>query len=133
MKYLLDTYVFLWSISKPKELSKKAASIIKNQDNEIYVSAITLWEIAIKTRIGKLEIEGISVDELLDVIEKMDYQLISLTPEDSIQYADLAENTHKDPFDRMLIQQSISRNMIMISKDSAFSKFIQYGLKIVWE
>ena len=133
MKYLLDTHVFLWSISKPKELTKKVISVIKNPENEIYVSAITLWEIAIKTRIGKLEIEGLGVDELLDVIEKMDYQLISLTPEDSVAYANLAENTHKDPFDRMLIQQCVSRNMIMISKDIEFAKFTQYGLKLVWE
>jgi len=133
MKYLLDTHVFLWSISNPKELTKKAISIIKNPENEIYVSAISLWEIAIKTRLNKLEIKGIGIEELPDVIEKMDYEVMSMTPEDAIEYAHLAEDTHKDPFDRMLIVQSISRNMTMISKDSQFGKFTRFGLKLIWE
>jgi PIN domain nuclease of toxin-antitoxin system len=133
MKYLLDTHVFLWSISAPKELTKKVVSIIKNSENEIYVSSVSLWEIAIKTRLKKLEIKGLEIEELLDVIEKMDYQLMSMTPEDSIEYANLGEDTHKDPFDRMLIVQSISRNMVMISKDSQFGKFVKYGLKLLWE
>jgi len=132
MKYILDTHVFLWSIANTKELSKNAIKVIKNPDNEIYVSSVTLWEIAIKTRIGKLDIEGISIDELPSIIEKMEYSQISLTSEDALGYINLKEITHKDPFDRMLIWQCMSRNMIMISKDTEFPKFVPFGLKLFW-
>lgn len=65
------------------------------------------------------------------VIEKMDYQIITLETDDAIGYSQLKESTHNDPFDRMLIQQSINRNMVMISKDKEFKKFVLYGLKVI--
>jgi PIN domain nuclease of toxin-antitoxin system len=132
MKYLIDTHVFLWSISKPEELSRKATSALKNEDNEIFISAVSLWEISIKVRIGKLELKGIHVKDLTGIIENMDYQVIALEADDAIRYSMLKESTHNDPFDRMLIQQSINRNMVMISKDKEFKKFVPYGLKIIW-
>ena len=132
MKYLLDTHVFLWSFGKPDELSRKASSAIKNEDNEIFVSTISLWEISIKVRIGKLELKGIDIQDLPGIIKKMDYQIINLETKDSIEYSLLKEDTHNGPFDRMLIQQSINRNMTMISRDKEFKKFAQYGLKLIW-
>ncbi|GAB1455957.1 MAG: type II toxin-antitoxin system VapC family toxin [Spirochaetia bacterium] len=132
MKYILDTHVFLWSIANTKELSKNVIKVIKNPDNEIYISSVTLWEIAIKTRIGKLDITGTSIDEIPSIIGKLDYSQISMTAEDALGYINLKEDTHKDPFDRMLIWQCMSRNMIMISKDTEFSKFVQFGLKLFW-
>jgi len=59
--------------------------------------------------------------------------LIDLTPEEANTYSDLAENTHNDPFDRMLIWQCIRRNMTMVSKDTEFKKFKDYGLKVLWK
>jgi PIN domain nuclease of toxin-antitoxin system len=132
MKYILDTHVFLWSIANTKELSKDVIKVIKNPDNEIYISSVTLWEIAIKTRIGKLDIEGTSIDEIPSIIEKLEYSQISMTSEDALAYINLKETTHKDPFDRMLIWQCMSRNMIMISKDTEFQKFVPFGLKLFW-
>jgi PIN domain nuclease of toxin-antitoxin system len=132
MKYLLDTHTFLWSIYKTEELSKRTIGIIKNEDNEIFVSTISLWEIAIKVRLNKLELHGIHIKELPGIIEKMDYEIVDMQTEDAIEYSLLKEDTHNDPFDRMLIQQSINRNMIMISKDREFKKFVPYGLKLIW-
>jgi PIN domain nuclease of toxin-antitoxin system len=77
--------------------------------------------------------EGLQIEELCDLAEKMDFELISLTPEEAIGYINLSEKTHKDPFDRMIIWQCISRNMTMISKDSEFKKFKTFGLKILWK
>jgi PIN domain nuclease of toxin-antitoxin system len=132
MNYLLDTHTFLWTVSSTKDLSKKALEIIKNPKNEIYVSAVSFWEISIKTRLKKLNIDKIEPEELLPLAEKMDFQVISLTPEEAITYHKLKEETHNDPFDRMLIWQSISRNMTIISNDQEFHKFVPYGLKLVW-
>jgi PIN domain nuclease of toxin-antitoxin system len=131
MKYILDTHVFLWSIANTKELSKNIIKVLKNPDNEIYISSVTLWEIAIKTRIGKLNIEGTSIDEIPSIIERLEYSQISMTSDDALGYINLKEDTHKDPFNRMLIWQCISRNMIMISKDTEFTKFVPFGLKLL--
>lgn len=133
MKYLLDTHTFLWSLLNTKQLPKKVKAEIKNQDNEIYVSSISLWEIAIKSRLKKLELKGIKIEELEEMIERMDFKTIAMTASDSIGYCNLAEETHKDPFDRMLIWQCINRNLTIISKDSEFKKFVPYGLKLLWD
>ena len=132
MNYLLDTHTFLWAVSDTKNLSKKVMEIIKNPKNNIYVSAVTLWEISIKVRIKKLNIDTLEPEDLISLSEQMDFELISLTPEESISYHNLLDDTHKDPFDRMLAWQSISRNMKLISKDRELKKFIKYGVKILW-
>jgi len=133
MKYLLDTHAFLWSISQSMDLPEKVVLAIKNPNNEIFVSAVTLWEISIKTRIKKLDLGGLPIEDLLRLSEKMDFQLIDLTPEEANSYVNLTENTHKDPFDRMLIWQCIRRNMTIISKDAEFKKFKVHGLKVLWK
>jgi len=133
MKYLLDTHVFLWSLLETKEIPKQTIKEIKNPNNEIYVSSVSLWEISIKTRINKLKLEGIAIEDLAGNIEKLAYRVITMTAEDALGYCNLAESTHKDPFDRMLIWQCISRNITIISKDSEFGKFIPYGLKVLWK
>lgn len=132
MKYLLDTHSFLWALSDTKNLSKKAREAIKSPANDIFVSAVSFWEISIKTRIKKLDLDSLKPEELIPLAEKMKFELISLTPEEAITYHNLANQTHKDPFDRMLIWQSISRNMGLISKDREFRKFTQLGLKLLW-
>ena len=132
MNYLLDTHTFLWTVSNTENLSKKALEVIKNPKNEVFVSAVSFWEISIKTRLKKINLDKIEPEELLTIAERMDFQVISLTPEEAITYHKLKENTHNDPFDRMLIWQSISRNMTIISKDQEFYKFVPYGLKLSW-
>lgn len=132
MNYLLDTHTFLWTISNVKNISKKAVEIIKNSKNEIFISAVSLWEISIKVRIKKLSLDTIEPEELILLAEKMEFQLIGLSPEEAATYHRLKEETHNDPFDRMLIWQSISRNLPVISNDKEFNKFVPYGLKIIW-
>jgi len=132
MKYLLDTHAFLWAIGQSSSLPEIVIRELKNPKNEVFVSAITFWEISIKTRIKKLDLGGIPQEDLVSLAEKMDFQVIDLTPEEANTYASLSESTHKDPFDRMLIWQCIQRNMTIISKDIEFEKFKDYGLKMLW-
>lgn len=132
MKYLLDTHAFLWAIGQSASLPEVVINELKNPENEVFVSAITFWEISIKTRIRKLDLGGIPQEDLLPLAEKMDFQVIDLTPEEANSYANLTENTHNDPFDRMLIWQCIQRNLTMISRDIEFKKFKNYGLKLLW-
>jgi len=132
MNYLLDTHAFLWTVGRSNNLSSAANKAITNANNEIYVSAVSLWEISIKTRIGKLDLDGLEPEELVRLAEKMEFQFIGLSPEESISYGNLKEESHKDPFDRMLIWQAIRRNMILISKDREFKKFEGLGLQLFW-
>jgi len=132
MKYLLDTHVFLWSIMDSSQLTEKIINILKKPTNEIFVSSISIWEIAIKLRIKKLDLGGLPIKDLLKIGRNLDYSFLDLSPEDALDYLELKEETHKDPFDRILITQCIKNKLIMISKDSEFDKFKHDGLKITW-
>ena len=132
MKYLLDTHVFLWSIMDSSQLTEKIINILKKPTNEIFVSSISIWEIAIKLRIKKLDLGGLPIKDLLKIGRNLDYSFLDLSPEDALDYLELKEETHKDPFDRILITQCIKYKLVMISKDSEFDKFKHDGLKITW-
>jgi len=73
MNYLLDTHTFLCTISHSEKLSKKALDAIKNPKNEIFISAVSFWEISIKTRIKKIDLDSLEPEELLKYAEKMDF------------------------------------------------------------
>jgi PIN domain nuclease of toxin-antitoxin system len=134
MKYLLDTHTFIWSIIDSTKLSKKANTIIKNRDNIVSISTISLWEISLKVRMKKYSFSGLNILLLPNYAEKMGFSIISLNPEEAVSYCDLPLiNDHKDPFDRMLIWQAIKRKTIIISKDQHFLNYKKYGLKCIWE
>ena len=132
MKYLLDTHAFIWTATCTNKHPEKIKKIIISPENEIYVSAISFWEITIKSKIGKLDLDGINPIELPDLAFQMDIATIELSGNEAITYNKLTENTHRDPFDRMLIWQSICRNMVLISKDNEFYKFLNDGLILDW-
>lgn len=132
MKYLLDTHVLLWTIAGSENISKKARAIIKNRNNEVCVSAVSLWEIALKVRINKLDLGTVEPGDLPDLIRRMDFTTIELSADEALGYYRLDEATHKDPFDRMLIWQAINRELTVISKDADFDKFKPFGLKLAW-
>jgi len=133
MNYLLDTHTFLWSIADSAKLSARARSEIKNPKNDVFISSVNLWEISIKTRIKKIDLGGVLVDDLIGLAETMGIQLIDLSHEDALSYGKLEEDSHFDPFDRMLIWQAISRKYTVISKDPEFVKFVPYGLQLLWK
>ncbi|EQA35803.1 PIN domain protein [Leptospira inadai serovar Lyme str. 10] len=132
MPYLLDTHALLWVIGDSKQLSKKVIKIIENQDNQIFVSSISLWEISLKFRLGKLNLSGIKPEEILSYLEKLNINSIELGSDDASSYHKLKESFHKDPFDRMIIWQCISKKYTLISKDSVMKKYKISGLKTVW-
>ena len=132
MTLLLDTHTLLWAIGNTKELSKTVIQEIKNPNNDVLVSAISLWEIALKYSIGKLEID-FKVENISEYCEKMRFDLIPLDPIDALNSFKLPQkNNHKDPFDRMLIYQCIKNNYILISKDSRIESYKNNGLKLIW-
>jgi len=132
MKLLLDTHTLLWSIGKSSELSKKVVQEIKKADNEIFVSAVSLWEIALKTSIGKL-IVSFNVKKIPEYCRRMRFTLIPLEPIDALSSLNLPQkDTHKDPFDRMLIYQCIKNEYVLISKDKQMELYKDEGLIYLW-
>ena len=133
MKLLLDTHAFIWAYSEPKQLPASVSAAITDPNNEVFVSAVSFWEIAIKIAIGKLKPVGHHPTKLVQVAESLDIKPISLLPEEAATYVNLAENTHFDPFDRMLIWQAINRKMTLVSGDSQFRHFVSDGLRLLWK
>jgi len=132
MNYLLDTHDFLWSIFESSKLSEKIREIILNPVNTIYVSTITFLEISLKYSLGKLELENISPDALPQISKESGFENLELSARDSSSFHMLPRLVHKDPFDRIIIWQSINNDLILISKDNSFHDYKKYGLQVIW-
>jgi PIN domain nuclease of toxin-antitoxin system len=103
LKLLLDTHTLLWAIGETGKLSERAIQEIKNPDNEILVSAVSLWEIALKYTIGKLAVD-FDIKDIPEYCQRMSFELIPLEPAEALNSLLLPpKKNHKDPFDRMLI------------------------------
>ena len=118
MKLLLDTNALLWWCKKDARLGEKAAQSIKSAAI-VYVSVVSAWEMTIKARIGKLEM----VENLADTLEKENFYGLSLTF-DHIKEFDCLPPTHKDPFDRMIVAQARSENIVLVSSDKMLRKHV---------
>jgi PIN domain nuclease of toxin-antitoxin system len=128
----LDTHVLLWTIGKSDELSHQVTELIRNKENDVFVSAISLWEIAIKHSVKKLELNFAVVD-IPKYCQKMGFELIPLKPLEALAMLKLpAKQNHKDPFDRILIYQCIAGNYTLISKDEKMKYYLDDGLKCIW-
>jgi PIN domain nuclease of toxin-antitoxin system len=130
---LLDTHAFIWAVLETSKLSKNIQSIITNKENEICVSSVSFWEISLKTRIKKFSFENIKIKDFPKYAKNMDFTIIDLQENETITFHELSlKENHKDPFDRMLIWQAITKNMIMLSKDGLFEQYKEDGLKLIW-
>ncbi len=130
--YLLDTHTFLWILFETKALSPKIHKIVESEENQIYVSSVTFWEIAIKVSLGKLSLFGCQPNDLPELSTKMGFSNLPLSPFEAANSFHLPRLAHKDPFDRMLIWQAISNQYCLISYDTAFSAYEIYGLTRIW-
>ncbi len=128
MKLLLDTHTFLWFVWDDPQLSLTAKGAIESDKNEIYLSAATPWETSIKVSTGKL---SIGQDVVPFFAEHMDINNIVLLPIllAHIGIVSTMPFHHKDPFDRLLIAQSLIEQMPLISADSVFDR---YGVERIW-
>lgn len=128
MKFLLDTHILLWLDISPNMLSHSAIEIIKNPYHELFVSMASLWEIQIKHQLGKLELQY-SLKEMMTMQQEINQiQILPITFQHILTLETLPL-FHKDPFDRLLISQSITENIPVISKDHYFQ---QYNVKCIW-
>lgn len=121
MNLLLDTHALIWFGENDPRLSKNALQAIESPDNIKYVSIASLWEIAIKRSLGKLQLN----QPLKDVIESLlsnGFELLSVTSTHVLQIENLSF-FHRDPFDRMLIAQAITDDLTIISNEGLFDRY----------
>lgn len=132
MNYLIDTHYLLWSMLEPSKIGKKALEIFDDADKVKYVSKISYWEIALKYSLGKLELQGVTPEELLEATHDAGFQIYDIKENDIITSYQLPSvPSHKDPFDRLLIWQCIKNNLILMSNDKKIQAYKQYGLNIL--
>ncbi len=128
MRVLLDTHTFLWWINDVSLLSEPVRQIIADGQNEVFVSAATGWEIAIKVQIGKLRIEGDVSQFVIDEMNRNRFKTLPIQMNHTTKIAELPL-LHKDPFDRILIVQSQCESLPLLTADSLIS---QYTVNVLW-
>ncbi len=133
MKYLLDTHVILWLAYEDHKLSKAAKKILLDSKNEIFLSAVSLWEIGLKFQSGKLDLKGHNPELLKAGFDQyFDFEELDLNMEDALTIYQLDASIHKDPFDRMLIWQALSHGLTFITADENIQRYREIGLKVLW-
>jgi PIN domain nuclease of toxin-antitoxin system len=124
---LLDTHTLLWFLGDDPKLPPETRDMIETADS-IFVSIITLWEIAIKFSIKKLNIE-FNFQELPNLLEQLEIEVLPLTFADIKCYTSLPLH-HRDPFDRILVSQSIINSLVLVSADTALDA---YPIQRIWK
>ena len=128
MKLLLDTHALLWFFSGDDKISETAKIIIENQQNRKFISMASVWEMSIKQSQGKLDLEITAAQYVKEKLALSDFSLLPI----QIEHLELISSLpfhHRDPFDRLLISQSITEQIPILSSDKAFD---QYSAKRLW-
>jgi PIN domain nuclease of toxin-antitoxin system len=128
MKVLVDTHTFLWAFLHDHRLTPKAKQVLRSNEHELVFSLVSLWEIAIKIKTGKLNTIGSSVAYIRDEMNAYGMELLPIRYDHVLQLESLP-HYHSDPFDRLLIAQALTENLPILTSDKAFKP---YGVKLVW-
>ena len=118
MNIIVDTHIFLWALSEPERLSEKSVFELKRTDNSVFLSAVSVTEIMIKASLGKLDF----IYNPIDLARETGFETIEFSVDDALRLKELPFH-HRDPFDRMLIAQSICRDFALMSTDEKFSHY----------
>jgi len=132
-RYLLDTHTLIWTIVHDEKLSKSVLKILQDINSKLFVSAVSFWEMSIKHRLGKMKWDNLQIQEMPYYCNLLGIEQIPLMPEDAINYSNFSfYESHKDPFDRMLIFQCIRGKYTLISRDEKMKFYKNDGLECVW-
>jgi len=126
VRILLDTHALLWAIAEPARLPERVAMAVRNPANDVFVSAVSTWEITIRAAIGKIEAD---VAEIAATFEAMGFVELPVTVAHTIRLREIPPH-HRDPFDRLLVAQAIEGGFTLASRDRAFAA---YGIGVVWD
>jgi PIN domain nuclease of toxin-antitoxin system len=119
VRLLLDTHALLWALAEPHRLSNRASGLIRSPDSEIFVSAVSAWEVATKYRLGKLPGAGAIVEAYHAHLNTLRANELPISAAHALRAGTLVSQ-HRDPFDRMLAAQAMLEGLPLLTSDAAF-------------
>ena len=128
MKALLDTHVLLWWLVDDARLSEKARRILSNAESEVYLSAASAWELAIKVTLGRIELPEPPRGLIPKVLRDQGFKALDITMAHALRVSELPLH-HRDPFDRILVSQSLVERIPLLTADPMLA---EYEARIVW-
>ena len=132
MIYLLDTHYVLWSLFEPAKIARPIRQLLENDTDTKLISGVNLWEISLKYSLGKLELGSTNPSEVFDMLLEAGFEIAELESRLLATYHQLPRrDTHRDPFDRLLIWQAISSDYTLISHDRKIEQYRADGLQLV--
>jgi PIN domain nuclease of toxin-antitoxin system len=126
VKILLDTQAWLWMLADPDRLARRARRLIERSDNELYFSAASAWEIAIKWELGKLKLPADPAEDVPSRMAQSGVIPLPIRHAHAVQVARLPRH-HRDPFDRLLVAQASLEEMVLLTADRQFDV---YGIRL---
>jgi PIN domain nuclease of toxin-antitoxin system len=127
MRYLVDTQSFIWFVEDDEKLPSHIRALMENVVNQLVISIASLWEMTIKMSLGKLVLSG-DIETMIGKVINNGFTILPIEPEHLITLSTL-DFIHRDPFDRIIISQSIRERIPLISSDDVFN---QYPVEWVW-
>ena len=124
-RLLLDTHTLVWALSAPRRLPARAAASIRDPDNDVFVSAVSTWEIAIKSVLGKIRAD---LAVIVRGAREADFEELPVTVSHTLQLRALPPH-HRDPFDRLLVAQAIEERLTIVSQDRVIAA---YPVPMLW-
>jgi PIN domain nuclease of toxin-antitoxin system len=128
MRALVDTQSIIWFAENNRQLSATARVFLEDRSNVCHVSMATFWEISIKTNLGKLKINGLTLEEFMEEVDEFNFFTLGITREHILVNEQLPLH-HRDPFDRLIIAQAIFEQMPVVSNDPDFDR---YPIQRIW-
>jgi PIN domain nuclease of toxin-antitoxin system len=125
---LLDTHAFLWAVTGDRRLSSPARALIEDGENQVFLSAVSMWEIVLKAKAGKLHVEGSVAKVLEEQMRQARISPLAIQPAHVLRVAALPP-IHKDPFDRLLVAQAQAENLALVSGDPEIRR---YTVQVIW-
>ena len=116
MRLLLDTHIAIWAVAMPWRIQPHIADLLQSQANAIHVSAVSIWEIAIKHSLGKRSAPPFAADRAIGYFNEARYMFLNMTPEHAAAVGTLPPH-HGDPFDRLLIAQALTEPLRLVTAD----------------
>ena len=118
MRVLLDTHIVIWSLSEPDKLSNEAKTLINNAD-QLCVSSASIWEMAIKSSLGKLEAD---LDAIVSELQRLGVIELAISWQ-HVKQVKLLPHHHRDPFDRLIVSQAICEPLVLLSHDKILAEY----------
>lgn len=123
MRILLDTHAAVWAVSRPAKIPRDIRSLIEDGENSVWVSIVSIWEIAIKQALGRASAPEIQAESAIVDFRDAGFELLHLKVEHATAVARLHRKDHGDPFDRMLVAQALHEPLRFVTHDSALAKY----------